>query len=83
MTWFAEMKRRRWKYIIGSDMITEYKQFLFKSWYDSLTDSERAKYEEYKLKQRKQEDLRIKKMERDLVMSFAVLHDAYSTPRKL
>lgn len=72
MSWFAEIKRRNWKCIIGYDMVLEYKQFLFRSWYNSLTDAERVKYEEYKLEQRKREDLRIKKMERGLAMSFAM-----------
>lgn len=78
MAWFAEVKRRKWKYIIGYDMVLEYKQFLFKSWYNSLTDVERVKYKEYKSEQERQENLRIKKMERDLVMFFAMLHNAYN-----
>lgn len=78
MAWFAEMKRRNWRYIIGYDMILEYRRFLFRSWYNSLTDAKRVKYEEYRLEQRKREDLRIKKMERELAMSFTMLHNAYN-----
>lgn len=78
MAWFAEVKRRNWKYIIGYDMVLEYKQFLFESWYNSLTGAERVKYEEYKSEQERQKGLRIKKMERDLVMSFVMLHNTYN-----
>lgn len=48
MAWYAELKRRRWYCINGIDMIWIYKQKLYDDWYNSLTDEQKQRLEEYK-----------------------------------
>lgn len=47
MAWHAELKRRKWYRIIGINMIYIYKKQLYDEWYNSLTDEEKQRLEEY------------------------------------
>lgn len=46
MSWYAELKRRKWYCINGIDMIQIYKKKLYDDWYNSLTDEQKQKLEE-------------------------------------
>ena len=48
MAWYAELKRRKWYCINGVDMIHTYKQKLYDDWYNSLTDKQKQRLEEYR-----------------------------------
>lgn len=48
MAWHAELKRRKWYCINGIDMIQIYKQKLYDDWYNSLTDEQKQRLEEYR-----------------------------------
>ena len=48
MAWYAELKRRKWYCINGIDMILLYKQKLYDDWYNSLTDEQKQRLEEYR-----------------------------------
>lgn len=48
MAWYAELKRRKWYCINGIDMIRFYKQKLYDDWYNSLTEEQKQRLEEYK-----------------------------------
>ena len=48
MAWHAELKRRKWYCVNGVDMIHEYKRKLYYDWYNSLTDDQKQKLEEYR-----------------------------------
>lgn len=48
MAWYAELKRRKWYCINGVDMIQLYKKKLYDDWYNSLTDEEKQRLEEYR-----------------------------------
>ncbi len=48
MAWYAELKRRKWYCINGIDMIRFYKQKLYDDWYNSLTDEQKQRLEEYR-----------------------------------
>lgn len=48
MAWYAELKRRKWYCINGIDMIHEYKKKLYDDWYNSLTDEQKQRLEEYR-----------------------------------
>lgn len=48
MAWYAELKRRKWYCIVETDMISWYSQKLYDDWYDSLTDEQKQKLEEYR-----------------------------------
>lgn len=48
MAWFAELKRRKWYCINGIDMIQIYRKKLYDDWYNSLTDEQKQKLEEYR-----------------------------------
>lgn len=48
MAWYAELKRRKWYCIDGIDMIHLYKRKLYDDWYNSLTDEEKQRLEEYR-----------------------------------
>ena len=58
MAWYAELKRREWYCINGIDIIQIYKQKLYNDWYNSLTDEQKQRLEEYrkeKVEKRKRE----------------------------
>ena len=48
MTFYAEMKRRNWYCVCGTNMITEYRRFLYNEWYNFLTEEQKVKLEENK-----------------------------------
>lgn len=48
MAWLAELKRRKWYCINGIDMIRIYRKKLYDEWYNSLTNEEKQKLEEYR-----------------------------------
>ncbi len=55
MAWYAELKRRQWHCINNTDMISWYSNKLYQDWYDSLTDEQKERLEEYKRKKREKE----------------------------
>lgn len=55
MAWYAELKRRKWWCINGINIINIYKQKLYDDWYNSLTDNEKQRLEEYR-KDKKEKD---------------------------
>lgn len=48
MAWYAELKRRKWYCINGIDMIQLYRGKIYDDWYDSLTDEQKQRLEEYR-----------------------------------
>ena len=48
MAWYAELKRRKWYCINGIDMIQLYRRKLYNDWYNSLTDEQKQRLEEYR-----------------------------------
>ena len=71
MAWYAELKRRRWYCIIGIDMIRLYKKKLYDDWYNSLTDEEKQRLEEYR-------KAKAEKRKHDAEMALARLRWLYS-----
>lgn len=47
MAWYAELKRRKWYCINGINMIQIYRKQLYDDWYNSLTDDQKQRLEEY------------------------------------
>lgn len=58
MAWYAELKRRKWYCIMGIDMISIHKKYLYDEWYNSLTEEQKLRLEEYckKEKERKERE---------------------------
>lgn len=48
MAWYAELQRRKWYCINGVDMIQIYSKKLYDDWYNSLTDEQKQRLEEYR-----------------------------------
>ena len=48
MAWYAELQRRKWYCINGIDMIQIYRKKLYDDWYNSLTDEQKKRLEEYR-----------------------------------
>lgn len=48
MAWFAELKRRHWYCINQWNAISWYREYLYNTWYASLTNEQKAKLEEQK-----------------------------------
>lgn len=48
MAWYAELKRKKWYCINGIDMIQLYRKKLYDDWYNSLTDEQKQRIEEYR-----------------------------------
>lgn len=57
MAWYAELKRRKWYCINGVDMIQIYGKKLYDDWYNSLTDEQKQRLEEYR-KEKAEKDRR-------------------------
>lgn len=55
MAWKAELKRRKWYCIKGFDMVSWYSQYLYDEWYNSLTEEEKQRLEEYRRKKKEKE----------------------------
>lgn len=72
MAWYAELKRRKWHCINGIDMIHLYKRKLYDDWYDSLTDEEKQRLEEYRKEN-------AEKRKRDAEMALARLGMLFNT----
>lgn len=70
MAWYAELKRRKWYCINGIDMIQFYRKKLYDDWYNSLTDEQKQRLEEYrKAKAEKNRREAKEAMQRLLMMS--------------
>lgn len=70
MAWYAELKRRKWYCINGIDMIQFYRKKLYDDWYNSLTDEQKQRLEEYrKAKAEKDRREAIEALKRLLMMS--------------
>lgn len=70
MAWYAELKRRKWHCINGIDMIQLYRKKIYDDWYNSLTDEQKQRIEEYrKAKAEKNRRKAKKAMQRLLMMS--------------
>lgn len=66
MAWYAELKRRKWYCINGVDMIQIYRKKLYDDWYNSLTDEQKQRLEEYRKEKAEKE-------KRDVEMALARL----------
>lgn len=71
MAWYAELKRRKWYCINGINMIQLYKQKLYDDWYNSLTDEQKQRLDEY----RKEKE---EKRKHDAQMALARLMSIFS-----
>lgn len=70
MAWYAELKRRKWHCINGIDMIQLYRKKIYDDWYNSLTDEQKQRIEEYrKAKAEKNRREAREAMQRLLMMS--------------
>lgn len=70
MAWYAELKRRKWHCINGIDMIQLYRKKIYDDWYNSLTDEQKQRMEEYrKAKAEKNRREAREAMQRLLMMS--------------
>lgn len=73
MAWYAELKRKKWYCINGIDMIQLYRKKLYDDWYNSLTDEQKQRLEEYrKAKAEKNRREAREAMQRLLMMSSMV-----------
>lgn len=73
MAWYAELKRKKWYCINGIDMIQIYRKKLYDDWYNSLTDEQKQRLEEYrKAKAEKNRREAKEAMQRLLMMSSMV-----------
>lgn len=52
MAWYAELCRIKWHCINGTNMILEYKKYLFDTWYDSLTEEQKQQLKEKRKKEK-------------------------------
>lgn len=71
MAWYAELKRRKWYCINCIDMIQIYSKKLYDDWYESLTDEQRQRLEEYR-------KAKVEKRKHDAQMALASLGVMYN-----
>ena len=76
MAWYAELKRRKWYCINGIDMIQLYKQKLYDDWYNSMTDEEKQRLDEYRKE-------KAEKRKRDAEMALARLGMMFEVMNKV
>lgn len=70
MAWYAELKRRKWYCINGIDMVSLYSQKLYDDWYNSLTEEQKQRYEEYKKAKAEKREREFKNMLLDHAVAF-------------
>ena len=56
MAFFAELKRRKWYCVNQFNAIRWYRKYLYDEWYNSLTDEQKQKLEEYRRKKKEKEE---------------------------
>ena len=71
MAWYAELKRRKWYCINGVDMIQVYSKKIYDDWYNSLTDKQKQRLEEYRKE-------KAEKRKRDAQMALAQFVSIFS-----
>lgn len=71
MAWYAELKRKNWYCINSINMIQIYRKQLYDDWYNSLTDDQKQRLEEYEKEE-------AEKRRRDAEMALARLGWLYS-----
>ena len=76
MAWYAELKRRKWYCINGIDMLHAYKKKLYDDWYNSLTDEQKQRLEEYR-------KAKVEKRKRDGEMALARIGMMFDTMNRL
>lgn len=69
MAWYAELRRRRWYCINGSDMVLWYKRYLYDRWWSSLSEVEKCAVIERRKLDEKRKELRLKEF---IAMSNAI-----------
>ena len=73
MAFYAEMKRRNWYCICGTNMISWYSNFLYDEWWNSLTEEQRERIIQRRKARREKADRECREvMQRLLVLSAAV-----------
>lgn len=60
MAWYAELKRRKWYCIVGINMRMLYKKKRYDDWYNSLTEEQKQRLEEYRKKEAEKADKEFK-----------------------
>lgn len=73
MAFYAEMKRRNWYCVCGTNMINWYSNFLYDEWWNSLTEEQRERIiQRRKARREKAEREGREALQRLLIMSAAV-----------
>lgn len=76
MAWYAELKRRNWYCINSINMIQIYRKKLYDNWYNSLTDEQKQRLEEYEKEE-------TEKRKRDAEMALARLGMMFDTMNRI
>lgn len=75
MAWYAELKRRKWYCINGVDMIQLYRKKRYDDWYNSLTDEQKQRLEEYRKEQEEKRKREAKMVFAQLGMMYKVMNE--------
>ena len=75
MAWRAELLRRKWYCIVEIDMIQLYKKHLYDEWYNSLTDEQKERYEEQRIKEQEKAEYEARRAMMKLLMISSILRD--------
>lgn len=82
MVWYAELKRRKWYCINGIDMIQLYKWKLYDDWYNSLTDEQKQRLEEYRKAKAEKDRREVRETMQRLLMMTNMVAGLYYTNDK-
>lgn len=69
MAWYAELKRRHWYRILGTNMVYWYSNKLYDEWWNSLTDEQRERI----LERRRQRDEQRSREAREAIMIIGMM----------
>ena len=56
MAWRAELKRRKWYVILETDMPSIFSQYLYDTWYASLSEEDKQRLEERRRKKQEEHE---------------------------
>ena len=77
MAWYAELKRRKWYCINGIDMIQIYRKKIYDDWYNSLTEEQKQRLDEYRKEKAEKSRREAREAMQRLLMMFGMVAGIY------
>lgn len=75
MSFYAELRRRKWYCVNGVNMIRFYRTYLYDIWYNSLSEDDKRYLEEYKKKSREKAEKEVQNAMMRMLKIFDIFYN--------